>query len=72
MATPTSYPEWAINDEQDPITGAENKLEPTTEFKLSGLKRQEPLPRPFDNYWKNLVYLWIKDLDERVTALESV
>lgn len=69
---PDKLPEWASVDEVDPITGANNKREPTTEFKLSGLKRREPLPRVFLNYQLNNIYDWIVYLDERVTALENV
>ena len=70
MATPSRFPDWATNDETDPITNAENKLEPTVEFKNSGLKRNEPLPRAYFNDQMNLIALWIRDLDERVRALE--
>lgn len=68
----TTFPDWAENLVTDSITGAENKLEPTTEFKLDGLQRGEPLPRAFLNYQFWLINECIKDLDSRVSALEGV
>jgi hypothetical protein len=65
MATPTNYPEWALLDETDPITGAENVLQPILSFRQYGAKRQQEVPRGFLNYQGRLVHDWIKDLDER-------
>lgn len=40
MVRPSAgFPTWATNNEVDPVTGVQNKTEPSTEFKLSGLKR---------------------------------
>lgn len=60
MATkPTEYPRWADNTVIDPITGANNKVEPTEEFKLSGLLRAEFLPRAYLNYQFNNIASWL-------------
>lgn len=68
MTTPTSFPQWAVNSETDPTTGAENKIEPTQEFKDSGLKREQLLPRAFVNYQFDLISQWLVELDSRTTG----
>lgn len=62
MAKPVLLPRWAETSEIDASTGAANKVEPTEEFKISGLKRQELLPRPFINYQLDLISNWIEFL----------
>lgn len=70
MATkPTEEAEWAVNEEVDGETGAPNKLEPTGEFKLSGLKVGQPLPRAFLNYQFDKIDDWLKYLSEEVDTL---
>lgn len=68
---PTRYPEWATNSDTDTITGLKNKLEPSPEFKLSGLKRNQPLPRQYLNDELNLISTWIKWADEQLTGVGS-
>ena len=60
---PNTYPAWATNEEQDPITGANNKVAPSEEFQLVGLKRGLPLPRAFVNYQFDLINDWIEYFD---------
>lgn len=64
MAKPNTLPRWAETSEADASTGAENKVEPTEEFKLSGLKRQELLPRAFINYQFDLLSRWVEFLSQ--------
>lgn len=59
---PTELPEWASTLEYDPVTGRENKLPPTPEFKLVGQKRGLPTPRQFLNYELDLHSKWISYL----------
>lgn len=68
MSRPAKFPQWAQNLETDPITGAENKLEPTAEFKLDGLQRLEPLPRAFLNYMFDLLNQWVVHLDSSMSG----
>lgn len=69
---PNTYPAWATNEEQDPITGANNKVAPSEEFQLVGLKRGLPLPRAFVNYQFDLVNQWIEYLtNTTLTAVTS-
>lgn len=64
MVRPSAgFPTWATNIELDPVTGAPNKAEPSTEFKFSGLKRGEPLYRAHVNYQFDLISDWIEHLD---------
>lgn len=65
---PTKYPSWAFNSELDPITLAPNKVEPTEEWKGSGQKRRQPLPRPYLNYNLDLLDQWIRWIDEQVSG----
>lgn len=70
MAIPNEgYPTWAENDELDPTTGALNKIEPTTEFKLSGLTRNEPLFRGHLNYQFDLLNRWVTHLDTAISII---
>ena len=62
---------WATDDENDPNTGAPNKLEPTEQLKDSGLKFEENFGRQWQNFLASKYYEFIKDLDERVTNLEN-
>ncbi len=69
LTKPTIKPEWATNDEVDGVTGAPNKLEPTGEFKLSGLKRKQPLPRSFVNHQFDNINDWINYFEQEIEAL---
>jgi len=75
MATkPTSYPEWAVNEETEVklIDGKAvsfvNKIEPSEEWKLSGALYNENTPRQYINYQFNNINAWITHLDERVAV----
>jgi hypothetical protein len=68
MAAPTQKPRWATQTQIDPLTGALNKVEPTEEFKLSGLLRREFLARPFLNYQLWLIGQWIDYLSGIVSV----
>lgn len=68
---PTRFPRWAENDENDPVTSAPNKSEPPEAVKLSGLKREQPLPREWFNDTLNLTSEWLEWLEETVTTLAT-
>lgn len=64
MATkPTFKPFWANNAENDPITNAPNKSQPTSELQASGLKRKEPFFRSHLNWMFDNIARWIDYLD---------
>lgn len=71
VTKPTKKPEWATNSENDPITGAPNKLEPPQGFKESGLKRKQPLSRSFLNYNFNLIKQWIDWVEDQINTLTT-
>lgn len=60
--------DWATQDETSP-NGNANKVAIPEEFKLSGLKEGEPLPRPYLNQQLNLTGEWVRYLDARITEL---
>jgi len=69
---PTLLPEWASQDQDDPVTGAPNKVEPTASFKLSGVNRNEALIRPYLNYELDLISDWIEFFrDSDLSGTES-
>jgi hypothetical protein len=69
---PTLLPEWASQDQNDPVTGAPNKVEPTASFKLSGVNRNEALIRPYLNYEFDLISDWIEFFrDSDLSGTES-
>lgn len=69
---PTLLPEWASQDQNDPVTGAPNKVEPTASFKLSGVNRDEALIRPYLNYELGLISDWVEFFrDSDLSGTES-
>lgn len=66
---PTDKPVWAEDDLTDPITGADNKQAPTDGFKLSGLKRKQPLPRAYLNYQFDNINSWINWIEDQINTL---
>lgn len=62
--TPTTLPEWASQDQNDPVTGAPNKIEPTPSFKLSGVNRNEAILRAYLNYELDNIADWVSYLDD--------
>lgn len=75
---PSSYPSWATNvlDEPVQIGGSTvlvtNKVEPTTEFKSTGLKARENFARPYLNFQFNLLDEWVQNFDTRTSIVGKV
>lgn len=69
VTKPTEKPNWATVDEVDGVTGAPNKIEPSAEFKSSGLKRKQPLPRAFLNFQFNLIRRWFDWVEDQINTL---
>lgn len=65
---PTKLPLWAAVNEIDPVTGNANKVEPPLQWKNSGVKYRQPVPRQYLNYNQDLICDWIEYLDEQVSA----
>lgn len=66
---PDIFPEWALTDLNDPVTGEPNKAPISNEIRSSGLLRQQPLARAFINEQFDLIDQWTKYFDEAITTL---
>lgn len=66
-ARPTYYPDWAVTDVVDPVSGQHNCVLPPTAYRTGeGWTRGELPPRNYLNWWQNDVGLWMRYLDERI------
>lgn len=68
MAAPTRYPDWALNLELSAI-GLKNKVDVPDEFKTSGLKAGQPLPRAYLNDQLNLIGQWTRHLEKEISSI---
>lgn len=57
--TSSTFLPWAELSEFDPITGTVNKIRPKLQFRNSGLKAKEPLPRQFFNWMMANISDWL-------------
>lgn len=69
MAINPNEVKWADNDVNDPVTNAPNKVAPTAEFQNDGLKRGEPVPRPYMNYMFDKYHEMFTDLQNQLDTL---
>lgn len=66
MATrPDKFPEFALDDVVDSVSGQPNVSEPPSELKNSGWIRKQKPPRQYFNWLHRLTHNWLKYLDER-------
>ena len=75
---PDDFPRWAedeVNDIRE-INGVPtvlpNKIEPTEEFKSTGERSRENLPREYLNFQFDLIDEWVQNLDERTSIIGTV
>ena len=71
MAKPSVFPLWATLDENDPISGLANKVEPTAQWKDSGQKDDEFVPRAYLNFQFDLINDWVQYVDGEVDTLNT-
>ena len=71
MAKP-EFPQWATEDQIDPISQQTNVIEPPIERKESGWTRHEVPPRQWLNWLARKTYEWLVYLDETRGQLEVV
>lgn len=71
MAINPNEIKWADTDVNDPTTGAPNKVAPTAEFQNDGLKRNEPLSRPYLNYQFDKYHEFFTDLQDQINSLAT-
>ena len=62
---PTEFPEWAMQDILDPISGQYNVVEPPSEKKLEGWAFGEKPNRQFWNWFQRQSTLWIEFLAQQ-------
>ena len=62
---PVVYPQWAIDDVVDPISGQNNVTTPPSEKQLNGWDLKEFPPRQWFNWLGRYTYLWIQWLDQQ-------
>lgn len=62
---PTVFPDWAMQDVQDPVSGQYNVVEPPSEKKLEGWAFGEKPNRQFWNWFQRQTALWIEYLAQQ-------
>lgn len=72
MAINTELVRWASVLENDPVSGLDNRTEPPFEFKISGEKRNQPIPRQWLNWQFYQYYLMLQDLQDQINTPEEV
>lgn len=65
MSRPNDYPEWATQDELDPIFGTPNKNVPSPEKQDFGQRGNKNTLRQDINYLFNRIREWIQFFDEQ-------
>ncbi len=68
---PSAYPDWAMLDLVDPISGSNNCIEPPPEKKQYGTSYAGVLERNFLNWMFRTISSWIKFLDTRLHTPQS-
>lgn len=68
---PPTYPDFAVNDVVDPVSGQNNVIEPSSGKKDVGWDRHETPPRQHFNWIHRFVGLWVRYLDAAVDHIEG-
>jgi hypothetical protein len=68
---PDMYPDYALDDILDPISGQPNVIEPPTIKKQQGWLFKEHAEKPWMNWIHRYTRNWIAYLDERLNKPES-
>tara|TARA_R110000787_G_scaffold90842_4_gene191636 strand:- start:4443 stop:5132 length:690 start_codon:yes stop_codon:yes gene_type:complete len=69
MTIDTESVRWASSLEVDPQNGLNNKLDPPVEFKTSGEKRNQPIPRQWMNHQFDAIYNALVDTQAQLDAI---
>ena len=72
IVRPSSFPDFALQDQNDPVTGSPNIVEPGGELKNSGWLRQQKPPYQFFNWIHRLTNNWLKYLDNRAVTYDII
>ena len=75
MPRPTSVPSWATDtnypNDAGPDAATATKIEPSSGYKAVGERRDSGIVAQYGNWWRNLVYKWVKWLDDVTNGLEN-
>lgn len=71
MTIPSTYPEWATDDVNDPTYDTPNKLEPDALHKSVGYSLSELPDRQNINYQFNLIDKWIEYFDSEKFIIKT-
>lgn len=63
MVRPTTMPQWASNNVTLPQAAIPNKAQPTIDLRETGFDLFSLPEAQEENFWRNLVYLWVEHLD---------
>ena len=62
---------WASVEEIEPSNNLPNKKEPPAEFKKSGEKKNQPLPRQWLNYQFDQYYQMFVDVQDQIDGIKT-
>ena len=68
---PSEFPDWATEEQVDPVSGQTNRVAPPSESQESGWTRREIPPRQWWNWTLWTISRWLRWLDERENRPES-
>lgn len=66
LPQPTEFPDWATQDQTDPVSHINNVVTPPLEMQESGWLRQEFPPRQWFNWLARYTGLWVRYLNQQV------
>jgi len=68
---PSEFPDWATEEQVDPVSGQTNRVAPPSESQESGWTRREIPPRQWWNWTLWTIGRWIRWLEEQVDPVTS-
>lgn len=71
LEKPDKFPDWATDNQHDPISGQLNVVEPPSAMLESGWNREQIPPRQWFNWWMRFVGQWVRWFEEKVSSLLS-
>lgn len=69
---PDKFPDWALEEEVDPVSGQLNRVEPPEFRKETGWQRREIPPRQWFNWQAWLTGKWIRWIEDRISDATTV
>lgn len=69
---PDKFPDWATEEQADPVSGQLNRVEPPEFRKETGWQRREIPPRQWFNWQAWLTGRWIRWIEDRISDANTV